>query len=126
MWGFGFCRFLGLVGACGVEGEVAENFAGGGCGGGDVEVLEPKLYYGQPGYARKGTVLCFFRSGQGDTERYSTFGFTVQADLDDESGLWATSYALTEPAEAAWTELETLIGRVRVSEQIRHTETSLA
>lgn len=71
--------------------------------------LEPKLYYGQPGYARKGKVLCFFRSGQGDKERYSTFGFSVQADLDDTSGLWATSYALTEPTEAAWAELETLI-----------------
>lgn len=71
--------------------------------------LEPKLYYGQPGYARKGKVLCFFRSGQGDNERYSTFGFSVQADLDDTRGLWATSYALTEPSEAAWGELEKLI-----------------
>ncbi|GAB4083514.1 DUF1801 domain-containing protein [Myceligenerans cantabricum] len=71
--------------------------------------LEPKLYYGQPGYARKGKVLCFFRSGQGDKERYSTFGFSVQAGLDDASGLWATSYALTEPTEAAWTELKKLV-----------------
>lgn len=71
--------------------------------------LEPKLYYGQPGYARKGKVLCFFRSGQGDKERYSTFGFSVQADLDDSSGIWATSYALTEPTDAAWKELEALI-----------------
>lgn len=71
--------------------------------------LEPKLYYGQPGYARKGKVLCFFRSGQGDKERYSTFGFSVQADLDDAGGVWATSYALTEPTEAAWAELEKLI-----------------
>lgn len=71
--------------------------------------LEPKLYYGQPGYARNGKVLCFFRSGQGDKERYSTFGFSVQANLDDESGLWATSYALTEPTEAAWATLEKLI-----------------
>lgn len=71
--------------------------------------LEAKLYYGQPGYAKKSKVLCFFRSGQGDSERYSTFGFSVQADLDDASGLWATSYALTEPTEAAWAELEKLI-----------------
>ena len=73
--------------------------------------LEPKLYYGQPGYARKGKVLCFFRSGQGDKERYSTFGFSVQAALDDEGGLWATSYALTEPTEAAWAQLEKIIAR---------------
>ncbi|QDQ99016.1 DUF1801 domain-containing protein [Tomitella fengzijianii] len=73
--------------------------------------LQPKLYYGQPGYARKGKVLCFFRSGQDDKERYSTFGFSMQADLDDTSGLWATSYALTEPTEAAWAELEKLISK---------------
>ncbi|MGO1532305.1 DUF1801 domain-containing protein [Micrococcaceae sp. AOP34-BR2-30] len=71
--------------------------------------LEPKLYYGQPGYARKGKVLCFFRSGIDDKERYSTFGFSVQANLDHKSGLWATSYALTDPTEAAWTTLEKLI-----------------
>ncbi|WP_369371816.1 hypothetical protein AB1046_00440 [Promicromonospora sp. Populi] len=57
--------------------------------------LAPKLYYGQPGYARKGKVVCFFRSGQMDKERYSTFGFSAEANLDDASGLWPTSYALT-------------------------------
>ncbi|WP_370524226.1 hypothetical protein [Cellulomonas sp. APG4] len=36
----------------------------------------------------------FFRSGHDDGERYSTFGFTPQAQLDD-GGLWPTSYALT-------------------------------
>ncbi|MFJ6570121.1 DUF1801 domain-containing protein [Streptomyces sp. NPDC091292] len=57
--------------------------------------LSPKLWYGQPAYARKGKVVCFFRSGHVDKERYSTFGFTPQANLDDDSGLWATSYAVT-------------------------------
>lgn len=73
--------------------------------------LAPKLYYGQPGYARKGKVLCFFRSGQGDKERYSTVGFSVQANLDDPAGMWPTSFALTEPTEAAWSELAKLIER---------------
>ncbi len=40
VWGFGFCRFVGLIGTCGVEGEVAEDLAGCGCGGGDVEVVD--------------------------------------------------------------------------------------
>ncbi|MBZ2199337.1 iron chaperone [Occultella gossypii] len=71
--------------------------------------LAPKLYYGQPGYARKGKVLCFFRSGQQDKERYSTLGFSVQANLDDASGLWPTSFALTEPTDAAWQDLADLI-----------------
>jgi uncharacterized protein YdhG (YjbR/CyaY superfamily) len=73
--------------------------------------LAPKLYYGQPGYARNGKVLCFFRSGQGDKERYSTFGFSTQANLDDPAGVWTTSFALTEPTEAAWDELAKLIER---------------
>ncbi|WP_154792653.1 iron chaperone [Occultella kanbiaonis] len=71
--------------------------------------LAPKLYYGQPGYAKKGKVLCFFRSGQQDKERYSTFGFSVQAELDDASGFWPTSFALAEPTEAAWQELAALV-----------------
>ncbi|TNC46836.1 DUF1801 domain-containing protein [Mumia zhuanghuii] len=71
--------------------------------------LAPKLYYGQPGYARDGKVLCFFRSGQMDKERYSTFGFSAQAALDDDSGVWATSFALIEPTDAAWKKLGDLV-----------------
>ena len=73
--------------------------------------LRPKLYYGQPGYARKGKVVCFFRSGQMDKERYSTFGFSQHADLDDARGLWPSSYALTEPTDEAWDELARLVER---------------
>ena len=67
--------------------------------------LAPKLYYGQPGYARDGKVLCFFRSGQMDKERYSTFGFSVQAELDSADGFWSTAYALQDPSEQAWERL---------------------
>lgn len=77
--------------------------------------LAPKLYYGQPAYARNGKVVCFFRSGQMDKERYSTFGFGVQAALDDDSGLWPTSYALTDPSEAAWQQLAALVERAAKS-----------
>ncbi len=73
--------------------------------------LAPKLYYGQPGYARKGKVVCFFRSGEMDKERYSTFGFSALADLDSASGLWPTSYALVDPTEEAWEELADLVRR---------------
>ncbi|MCC2307534.1 iron chaperone [Cellulomonas chengniuliangii] len=71
--------------------------------------LAPKLYYGQPGYARDGKVLCFFRSGQMDKERYSTFGFSVQAGLDDDSGAWPTSFALLAPTDAALEKLGALV-----------------
>lgn len=71
--------------------------------------LAPKLYYGQPGYARNGKVVCFFRSGLGDKERYSTLGFSTEANLDEPGGVWATSYGLTEPTEEAWDRLAKLI-----------------
>ena len=57
--------------------------------------LSPKLWYGQPAYAKDGQVVCFFRSAEKDETRYSTFGFSDQANLDD-GGMWPTAYALTE------------------------------
>lgn len=71
--------------------------------------LSPKLWYGQPAYARGGTVVCFFRSGQGDKERYSTFGFSAAATLDDDSGLWPTAYAVTELTEQAADRITALV-----------------
>jgi len=78
--------------------------------------LAPKLYYGQPGYARAGKPVVFFRSGQMDKERYSTFGVSVQANLDDPSGFWPTSYALIEPTEDAWEQLGEIVRRAAGSE----------
>ena len=73
--------------------------------------LSPKLYYGQPGYAQDGKVLVFFRSGQMDKQRYSTFGVSPQAALDDRSGFWPTSYAITDPTEQAWEQLAEIVRR---------------
>jgi uncharacterized protein YdhG (YjbR/CyaY superfamily) len=81
--------------------------------------LAPKLYYGQPGYARNGKVVCFFRSGQMDRLRYSTFGFSAEASLDDESGLWPTSYALTELTGEAAERLAGLVERATSQEPAR-------
>ncbi|MFD5895631.1 DUF1801 domain-containing protein [Streptomyces sp. NPDC060366] len=71
--------------------------------------LAPKLWYGQPAYARKGKVVCFFRSGHVDKERYSTFGFTTEANLDDDSGLWPTSFAVTELSEKTEATIAALV-----------------
>ncbi|MFF2183890.1 DUF1801 domain-containing protein [Streptomyces sp. NPDC058155] len=71
--------------------------------------LAPKLWYGQPAYARKGKVVCFFRSGHVDKERYSTFGFTTEANLDGDSGLWPTSFAVTELSEKAEATIAALV-----------------
>ena len=55
--------------------------------------LSPKTWYGMPAYAKDGKVVCFFRGAV--SERYMTFGFTEEANLD-EGALWPTAYALTE------------------------------
>ena len=56
--------------------------------------LSPRLWYGQPAYAREGKVVVFFRGADHDGERYFTLGFTQHAHLDD-GDLWPTAYALT-------------------------------
>src|SRR5690625_290386 len=75
--------------------------------------LAPKLWYGQPAYARKGKVVCFFRSGQDDGERYSTFGFTPEANLDQD-GFWPTSFAVTALSAEAEEQVEAMLRRALV------------
>jgi hypothetical protein len=63
--------------------------------------LWPKTWYGMPAYAKDGKVVCFFKSAQKFGERYATFGFSDEANLD-QGALWPTSYALkglTAPEE---------------------------
>jgi uncharacterized protein YdhG (YjbR/CyaY superfamily) len=71
--------------------------------------LSPKLWYSQPAYARNGKVVCFFRSGHVDKEPYSTFGFTPEANLADDSGLWPTSFAVHELSEEAAKTIAALV-----------------
>lgn len=74
--------------------------------------LAPKLWYGQPAYAKDGKVVCFFRSGLMDKSRYSVFGFNEEAQLDASGGFWPTSYALTSDMNAAAeAELSALVKR---------------
>lgn len=56
--------------------------------------LAPKLWYGQPAYARNGKVVVFFRGADVDGERYLTLGFTGEAQVDD-GHLWPVAYAVT-------------------------------
>jgi uncharacterized protein YdhG (YjbR/CyaY superfamily) len=57
--------------------------------------LSPKLWYGQPAYAKDGKVVCFFQNAGKFKTRYSTLGFSDEAKIDSGS-MWPTSYALTE------------------------------
>ena len=51
--------------------------------------LSPKLWYGMPGYAKDGKVLCFFQPADKFKSRYSTFGFNDGAKLDDGNGMYS-------------------------------------
>jgi hypothetical protein len=58
-------------------------------------VLSPRLWYGQPAYAKDGKVVCFFQPAQKFKTRYATLGFSDAANLDDGT-MWPTAYALKE------------------------------
>src|SRR5687767_6243939 len=58
-------------------------------------VLSPKTWYGMPAYAKDGKVVCFFTPASKFKERYATFGFNAEANLDD-GAMWPTAFALTE------------------------------
>jgi uncharacterized protein YdhG (YjbR/CyaY superfamily) len=57
--------------------------------------LSPRTWYGMPAYAKGGKVLCFFTPASKFKERYATFGFNAEANLD-EGNMWPTSFALTK------------------------------
>jgi uncharacterized protein YdhG (YjbR/CyaY superfamily) len=57
--------------------------------------LAPRTWYGMPAYAKDGKVVCFFQSAHKFKSRYSTFGFSDTANLDD-GAMWPTSFALKQ------------------------------
>ncbi|WP_117214970.1 iron chaperone [Allorhizocola rhizosphaerae] len=61
--------------------------------------LAAKTWYGMPAYARDGKVVCFFTPAAKFNERYATFGFNSEANLD-EGNMWPTSFALTKLTRA--------------------------
>jgi uncharacterized protein YdhG (YjbR/CyaY superfamily) len=57
--------------------------------------LSPRTWYGMPAYANQaGKVVCFFTPASKFKDRYATFGFNADANLDDGT-MWPTAYALT-------------------------------
>jgi uncharacterized protein YdhG (YjbR/CyaY superfamily) len=56
--------------------------------------LAPKTWYGMPAYAKEDAVVCFFQPSQKFKTRYSTLGFSDEANLD-EGQMWPTAFALT-------------------------------
>ena len=57
--------------------------------------ITPRTWYGMPAYAKDDKVVCFFKPALKFKTRYSTFGFSDKANLDD-GNMWPTEYALTK------------------------------
>jgi len=72
--------------------------------------LTPRVWYGMPGYAKDGKVVCFFRGGDKFQERYMTVGFNQEANLD-EGRMWPTSFALTALTAAEEAKISELVRR---------------
>ena len=72
--------------------------------------LSPKTWYGMPAYARGGKVVCYFTAASKFKERYATFGFNAEANLD-EGNMWPTSFALKKLTAADEAEITALVKR---------------
>jgi uncharacterized protein YdhG (YjbR/CyaY superfamily) len=70
--------------------------------------LWPKTWYGMPAYTKDGKVVCFFQSAQKFNSRYSTFGFSDKANLD-QGAMWPTSFALTKLTASVEKRIEALV-----------------
>ena len=70
--------------------------------------LAQKTWYGMPAYAKDGKVICFFQSAEKFKARYSTFGFSEDARIDDGT-MWPTSFALAELTDADGARLAALV-----------------
>jgi hypothetical protein len=72
--------------------------------------LVPRLWYGQPAYAKDGKIVCFFQGKYKFKSRYATLGFNDPANLDD-GAMWPTAYAVTDLSAADLKRVEELIKR---------------
>jgi uncharacterized protein YdhG (YjbR/CyaY superfamily) len=72
--------------------------------------LTPRTWYGMPAYARDGQVVCFFQAAAKFKARYSTFGFTDKAKLD-EGTMWPTYFGLTEMTSEVAERIAELVRR---------------
>ena len=71
--------------------------------------LSPKTWYGMHAWANKnGQVVCFYQSAHKFKTRYSTFGFSDKATLDD-GDLWPTGFALKALTPAVESRIGALV-----------------
>ena len=71
--------------------------------------LMPKTWYGMPAWANAdGKVVCFFTPASKFKERYASFGFNADANLD-EGSMWPTAWALTKISKGDEEEIARLV-----------------
>ena len=70
--------------------------------------LSPRTWYGMPGYAKDGKVVCFFQSAHKFNTRYATFGFQHEANLD-EGNMWPVAFAVKELTAAEEARIGALV-----------------
>jgi uncharacterized protein YdhG (YjbR/CyaY superfamily) len=70
--------------------------------------LSPRLWYGMPAYAKDGKVVCYFQSATKFKTRYSSFGFSDAANLD-EGAMWPVAFALVELTAAEEARIGALV-----------------
>jgi uncharacterized protein YdhG (YjbR/CyaY superfamily) len=70
--------------------------------------LASRTWYGMPAYAKDGKVVCFFRPAGKFKDRYATFGFNDNANLD-EGHMWPTAFAITKLTGAAERRIRALV-----------------
>jgi hypothetical protein len=71
-------------------------------------ILVPRLWYGMPAYAKNEKVVCFFQTAQKFKTRYSTFGFSDKANLD-EGNMWPNAFALKGLTASEEARIATLV-----------------
>ena len=73
-----------------------------------VPALRPRLWYGMPGYAKDGTVVCFLRA-----DKYMTFGLAEKANFARKEGapdqLIASQWFLTALDDATEAKLSAIV-----------------
>ena len=70
--------------------------------------LSPRTWYGMPAYSKDDKVICFFKPGSKFKMRYSEFGFSDTAKLD-EGSMWPSAFAVKELNAAAETRIAALV-----------------
>jgi uncharacterized protein YdhG (YjbR/CyaY superfamily) len=70
--------------------------------------LIPRTWYGMPAYSKGDKIICFFQNASKFKARYSTLGFSDNANLD-EGVMWPTYFALKKLTAAEETKIAALV-----------------